>query len=89
LRYNLGRIVFRDFRERGGEIMPAITKEEAFADLVRDYENLWVAIIERDGVEYVVGHGSTAVEASTEARAKGHTQPTLFKVPSFKHRFVY
>jgi len=69
--------------------MSATTKEEAFAELVREYENLWVAIIEKDGVEYVVGHGETAVQASSEATQKGHSQPMLFKVPSFKTRFVY
>lgn len=31
--------------------MPATNKEEVFAELVRAYENLWVAIIEMDGVE--------------------------------------
>jgi hypothetical protein len=69
--------------------MSATTKEEAFADLVREYENLWVAIIEKDGVEYVVGHGSTAVQASEEATEKGHADAMLFKVPSFNSRFVY
>lgn len=69
--------------------MPAISKEEAFAELVREYENLWVAIIEQDGVESVVGHGSTAVQAANEATEKGHPQAMLFKVPSFKSRFVY
>lgn len=58
-------------------------KEEAFAELVRDYENQWVAIIEQDGKEYVVGHGTTAVQAANEAKEKGHDQPMLFKVPSF------
>jgi hypothetical protein len=69
--------------------MPATNKEEAFAELVRDYENLWVAIIEKDGVEYVVGKGNTAVQAANEATEKGHPQPMLFKVPSFGSRFVY
>ena len=69
--------------------MPAITKEEAFAELVQDYENLWVAIIEKDGVQHVVGHGTTAVQAANEAYKKGHSQPLLFKVPSFSTRFVY
>ena len=69
--------------------MSVANKEEAFADLVREYENLWVAIIEKDGVEHVVGHGVTAVEASSEATSKGYSQPMLFKVPSFKSRFVY
>jgi hypothetical protein len=70
--------------------MPAVRdKESAFADLVRDHENQWVAIIERDGVEFVVGTGNTAVEAVKEASAKGHPQAMLFKVPSFKTRFIF
>lgn len=69
--------------------MPAAyDKENAFADLVRDYENSWVAIIEKDGVEFVVGTGSTAVEAANEATEKGHPQAMLFKVPSFHSRFI-
>jgi len=59
-------------------IMPATTKEEAFAELVREYENLWVAIVEKDGVEHIVGHGETAVQASNEATEKRHSQPMLF-----------
>ena len=69
--------------------MPAARKEEAFAELVRQYENMWVAIIEEDGEEQVVGHGTTAVQAANEAAEKGHSEPTLFKVPSFKSRFIY
>ena len=69
--------------------MPATDKEEAFADLVRQYEDMWVAIIEKAGVEYVVGHGSTAVEAANEAKGKGQPQAVLFKVALFKSRSVY
>jgi hypothetical protein len=69
--------------------MSVINKEEAFAELVREYENLWVAIIETDGVEYVVGHGVTAVQAADDAKEKGHPQAMLFKVPSSNSRFIY
>lgn len=68
--------------------MPATDKEEIFADLVREYENLWVAISEKDGVEFVVGHGSTAVQAAEEATKKGYPHAMLFKVPSFKTRSI-
>lgn len=67
--------------------MATISKEEAFADLVRDYENMWVAIIEVDGVEYVVGHGPTAVEAAKEADDKGHPMAILARVPPFNSRY--
>lgn len=69
--------------------MQAIDKETAFAEVIRDYENLWVAIVEKDGVEFVMGHGQTAVQAAKEASEKGYPQAMLFKVPSFKRRFVY
>ena len=69
--------------------MSAGNKEEAFAELIREYENLWVAIIEKDGVETVVGHGPTAVKAANEATEKGHPQAMLFKVPSFTTRFIF
>ena len=69
--------------------MPAVDKEEAFAELVREYENSWVAIIEEDGHECVVGHGSSAVEAANEATAKGYPQVLLFRVPSSHSRSIY
>jgi len=69
--------------------MPATNKEEAFAELVKEYEDMWVAIIEVDGVEFVAGHGTTAVEAASEVAKKGYPQAMLFKVPSSKSRFVY
>ncbi len=60
--------------------MPAIDKETAFADLIRDFEDQWIAIDERDGVEFIVGHGQTAVLAANEAKEKGYPQAMLFKV---------
>jgi hypothetical protein len=66
----------------------AYDKETAFAELVRNYENLWVAIIDKDGVEFVVGAGTTAVEAINEAKAKGYPLAVLCKVPSFDSRFI-
>jgi hypothetical protein len=77
-------------RNKGFLAMPAIADNEtAFAELLRPYENLWVAIIEKDGVEFVVGNGSTAVEAINLAREHGYPQPRLFRVPSFDLRLVY
>jgi hypothetical protein len=69
--------------------MPTADKETAFADLIREYEDQWVAIDERDGVEFIVGHGQTAVEAANQAADKGYPQAMLFKVPSFKTRFIF
>ncbi len=70
--------------------MPAtMDKETAFAELLKEHENEWVAIVERDGVETIVGTGATAVEAARDAESKGHPQAMLLKVPSFTTRFVY
>lgn len=68
--------------------MPAVDKETAFADLIRDHEDQWVAIDDRDGVEFIVGQGKDAIEAAREADAKGFPNAMLFKVPSFTSRFV-
>ena len=66
-----------------------IDKETAFAELVREHENRWIAIVEKDGVSLIVGSGLTAVEAFSQAREHGHPQARLFKVPSFDVRLVY
>lgn len=69
--------------------MPSvIDKETAFADLIRDHENQWVAIIEKDGVEFIVGMGKDAVEAASDASEKGFPDAMLFKVPSFTATFI-
>jgi hypothetical protein len=68
--------------------MPTIEKETAFAELIREHENQWVAIDERDGVEFIVGHGKDAVEAAHDADAKGFPGAMLFKVPSFTSTFI-
>ena len=69
--------------------MPTVDKETAFAELVREYENLWVAIIEKDGQEFVVGSGQTPKEALAEAKTKGFANAVLFSVPSFSQVLVY
>lgn len=69
--------------------MPAVDKETAFAEVIREYENLWVAIVEKDDVESVVGYGQTAVKAAKDASEKGYPQAMLFKVPSFSTRFIF
>jgi hypothetical protein len=69
--------------------MTVMDKETAFAELVRDYENLWVAIIEKDGQELIAGSGDTPTKALQEARGKGFTNAVLFSVPSFSQAFIY
>ncbi|MDX6444060.1 MAG: hypothetical protein QOH71_1134 [Blastocatellia bacterium] len=68
--------------------MPTIEKETAFAELIREHEDQWVAIDERDGVEFIVGHGKDAVEAAHDADTKGFPGAMLFKVPSFTSTFI-
>ncbi len=68
--------------------MPAVDKESAFAELVRDYEDKWIAFQDRDGVDVVVGSGNDAVEAANAAEANGFPEAILFKVPSFRATFI-
>ena len=63
-------------------------KDTTFAELIRPYENQWVALDERDGVRFVVGAGRDAVEAAKDAEAKGYPDASLLKVPSFTLRFI-
>ena len=68
--------------------MPAIDNETAFAELVREYENQWVAIDDRNGVKFIVGSGKDAVEAAQAAEASGFPDAVLLKVPSFTSAFI-
>ncbi len=68
--------------------MPTIDKETAFAELIKYHEDQWVAIDERDGVEFIVGQGKDAVEAAHDADVKGFPKAMLFKVPSFTSTFI-
>ena len=68
--------------------MPAIDNETAFAELVREYEDQWVAVDDRDGVKFIVGSGKDAVEAAQAAEAKGFPDAGLLRVPSFGSTFI-
>ncbi len=68
--------------------MPAVDKETEFAELVRDHENQWIALDERDGVKVIVGFGCDAVEAAKVAESNGFPDAALFKVPSFTSSFI-
>ncbi len=54
-----------------------------FPEIIKGFENKWVAIAEVDGKETVVGSGDDATEATREAKDRGFLQTFLFKVPSF------
>ncbi len=62
-------------------------KELAFLSQL-EHENEWVAFIEEDGAETVVGSGKDAVEAITEAEKRGFPDAILMKVPPFDRGFI-
>jgi hypothetical protein len=68
--------------------MLASDNETAFAELIREYEDQWVAIDDRDGVKFIVGSGKDAVEAAQAAEAKGFPDAALLRVPSFSSTFI-
>lgn len=68
--------------------MTAKDKDTEFAELVRPYENLWVAIAKDSGSEVIVGSGKDPSEALAEAKAHGFAETLLFSVPSFSQSFI-
>ena len=63
-------------------------QEMAFVEAMREYEDRWIAIVESDGNETIVGSGRDAVEALADAKAKGFQNAVLFKVPPFNTTFI-
>jgi hypothetical protein len=63
-------------------------KELAFLAELRKYENKWVAILESEDGEIVVGSGKDAVEATNEADARGFKDSVLFFVRPFDKSFM-
>jgi hypothetical protein len=57
--------------------------ELAFLRQLEQHEDEWVAFIEKDGVETVVGSGRDAVEAIRDAEKRGFANAVLMKVPPF------
>jgi len=68
--------------------MSEVTNENLFAEMVRPYENQWIALEEKEGVRIIVGSGRSAVEAVRDAEDHGHPDAVLFKVPSFSSTFI-
>jgi hypothetical protein len=58
-------------------------KETAFLDQLHNYERKWVAILESDGHETIVGAGANAVEAARSAESNGFKDFVLFFVRPF------
>ncbi|OLD28028.1 MAG: hypothetical protein AUJ04_02490 [Acidobacteria bacterium 13_1_40CM_3_55_6] len=63
-------------------------KELAFLSQLEEHENEWVAFIEEDGAETVVGSGKDAVEAIKDAEKRGFPDAILMKVPPFDRGFI-
>lgn len=55
-------------------------------ELLKNYENKWVALLEPD--QQIVGSGNDAVEATHDAKQRGYNQVTLFYVPRFDTYFI-
>ena len=68
--------------------MPTTDKETEFAELVRPYEDQWIALDETDGVKVIVGSGRDAVEAAENAESKGFPNAVLLRIPSFSSTFI-
>ena len=63
-------------------------KELAFLSQLEQHENEWVAFIEEDGAEVVVGSGKDAVEAIQDAENRGFPNAVLMKVPAFDRGII-
>src|SRR5713226_8107993 len=63
-------------------------KELAFLRQLEEHENEWVAFIQKDGAETVVGSGKDAVEASRDAEERGFPDAILMKVRPFDRGFI-
>ncbi|HYR74198.1 MAG TPA: DUF5678 domain-containing protein [Pyrinomonadaceae bacterium] len=62
--------------------------ELAFLGQLEEHENEWVAFIQEDGAEIVVGSGKDAVEAIQEAEKRGFPDAVLMKVPPFDRGLI-
>lgn len=52
--------------------MPTVEEAEtAFADLLVDYENLWIAYVKREGLRVIVGSGRDCGGGRCRCRGEG------------------
>lgn len=63
-------------------------KELAFLNELEKHENRWIAFIESNGAEKVVGSGNDAVEAMEDAEKRGFADAVLMKVPAFDRGII-
>lgn len=62
--------------------------ELAFLTELEKHENQWIAFVESNGAERVVGSGKDAVEAMKKAREKGFPNAVLLRVPPFDRGYI-
>jgi hypothetical protein len=55
-------------------------KELAYLNELRKHEHKWVAVLESEDGDIIVGSGADAVEAKSDARTKGFDDVVLFWV---------
>ena len=63
-------------------------KEMSYLNALRKYENKWVAVLESEGEDIIVGSGVDAVAAELDAQSKGFDNVVLFWVRSFNVGFI-
>lgn len=62
--------------------------ELAFLKQLEQHEDEWVAFVEENGAEIVVGSGKDAVEAIRDAEKHGFSDAVLMKVPPFDKALI-
>ena len=63
-------------------------KEAAYLTALRRHENQWVAVLESEDGDTIVGSGKDAVEAKRDARSRGFDDVVLFWVRPFNASFI-
>ena len=63
-------------------------RELAFLEEMEKYENKWIAFVESNGADIIVGSGNDAVEAMNDAETNGFPDAVLFKVPRFDRGYI-
>ena len=61
--------------------MATISKEEAFADLVREYENMWVAIIEKTAWNISLATAPLLLKRQTKRQTRATRRPCCLEFP--------
>jgi hypothetical protein len=63
-------------------------RERERLNQLRCYQNQWVAVVEDEHGDIIVGSGKDAVGAKADARSKGHEDVVLFWVRPANMHFI-